>query len=184
MNVVLKEKIRLEIMGAVNLIINGIAPELVPCDGMELVCALPGARTPDDVGSCIFFPHSSETEKFTPIIKFNHSSLMVSGILTALRFSPDILCACSISYSEKLKQVADDMLLELCICPAEKTPPGITTMDWAVAFCSEQNFGVPDVLLIETDGIIPMHARLFGEKPGSVATNLIKISHRIIDATH
>ena len=169
MNEALKEKISRELLEAADRISREVAPELMPEDGMELVYALPGARTPDDAGSSI---------------KFEHPSVMVSGILTAIRFSPESRSACSIRYSEKLKRITEDMLLETCTCTAGKIPPGVSTMDWAVAFCSEQDSGVPDVLFIETDKRTPAQARLFGEKPGSVATNLIKISQRIIDATH
>jgi predicted fused transcriptional regulator/phosphomethylpyrimidine kinase len=184
MSAILKEKVSLELMEAAGQIIAGIAPQLTPDGEMEIVYALYGARAPDDVGSCVFSPGQNKTEGSSPSVKYNYSSLMVSGVLTAMRFSPDIRCACTVRYSEELKLVADDMLLEICTCPAGKAPPGITTMDWAVAFCSEMGSGVPDLLIIETDGLAPVHARLFGENPGSVATNLIKISQRIIDATH
>ncbi len=182
MNEALKEKISRELLEAADRISREVAPELMPEDGMELVYALPGARTPDDAGSCLLFQDGPEGA--SPSIKFEHPSVMVSGILTAIRFSPEIRSACSIRYSEKLKRITEDMLLETCTCTAGKIPPGVSTMDWAVAFCSEQDSGVPDVLFIETDKKTPAQARLFGEKPGSVATNLIKISQRIIDATH
>lgn len=185
MNEALKEKISQELLGAAEQISREITPELIeliPDGGMELVYALSGARTPDDVGTCLLFLDG--TEMSSPSIRFEHPSQMVSGILTALRFSPEIRCACSIRHSEKLKKIAEDMLLETCMCTSGKIPPGVSTMDWAVAFCSEQDSGVPDILFIETDKKTPAQARLFGEKPGSVATNLIKISQRIIDATH
>jgi len=182
MNEALKEKISRELQEAADQISHEVALELIPVEGMELVYALPGARTPNDVGSCLLFPEGEGISR--PSIRFEHLSLMVSGILTAIRFSPEIRSACSIRHSEKLKRIAEDMLLEICTCTAGRIPPGVSTMDWAVAFCSEQDSGVPDVLFIETDGKTLAQARLFGERPGSVATNLIKISQRIIDATH
>ena len=182
MNEALKEKISRELQEAAERISHEVALELLPDEGMELVYARHGARTPDDVGSCLLFLEVEGISR--PSIRFEHPSLMVSGILTAIRFSPEIRSACSIRHSEKLKRIAEDMLLEICTCTAGRIPPGVSTMDWAVAFCSEQDSGVPDVLFIETDGKTLAQARLFGERPGSVATNLIKISQRIIDATH
>ncbi len=178
-----KENLTAELMRAALQIQVHVPTGLIPDDGMELVYALPGARTPAEVASCVIaLPHPGQPSCLS--VRFDCSSPMVSAILTALRFSPEIRCALGIRYSENLRSITDDMLLETCTVHAEEIPKGISTMDWAVAFCSEQESGVPDVLFIETDGKTPAQARLFGEKPGSVATNLIKITQRIIDATH
>ncbi len=178
-----KENITAELMRVIPQIQVNVPSELIPDDGMELVYAIPGARIPAEVASCIItLPHPGHNA--CPPVRFDCSTPMVSAILTALRFSPEIRCASGIRYSKGLRSIADSMLLETCTVRAEKIPKGVSTMDWAVAFCSEQESGVPDVLFIETDGKTPAQARLFGEKPGSVATNLIKIAQRIIDATH
>ena len=93
-------------------------------------------------------------------------------------------CASTIRYSEPVLKTAQEMLLEICTIDTQKIPPGVSTMDWAVAFCSEQESGVPDILLVKNESSGIIQARMFTENPGQNATNLIKISQRIIDATH
>ncbi len=177
-----KDKVRQELCRAVARLIDDVSPELIPDDGVELVYAIPAARTPEDVGSCTLFPGRNHINMDN--IEFGRVSAMTSGILTAIRFAPEIRCAGSIKNIDSLTWITDEMLFETSTCDAGAIPPGVSTMDWAVAFCSEQETGVPDILFIKNSLTKVQEARIFGENPGSVATNLIKISQRIIDATH
>jgi len=179
-----REKVRQELIHAIDLVDDVINPLLIPNKGIKLAYAISGARTPADIGCC-FLPQKKQMEDlFDTNVIFDSRCTIVRTILTALRFSPEIRCACEIRYSESLVPVCESMLLELCICDEEKIPPGVSTMDWAVAFCSEYENSVPDVICIKNKKFRTGYARLFGENPIQVTTNLLKISKRIIDATH
>ena len=179
-----KEKVRQELVHAMSRMNDQVSPALFPEGGIRLVYAIQGARSPDDVGCCLIGASGSVDVKPIPISFGVTTCRTVSAILTALRFSPEIRSAADIRYTEDLVSVCADMLLEICECDPGKIPPGVSTMDWAVAFCSEEKEGVPDVICIKNGETFPGQARIFGENPVMVATNLIKISQRISDATH
>ena len=180
----IKEKIKQELIQAMTRIVSENISDMIPDEGLELGYAIPGAMTPDDVGTCILLPDTKDMKADPEEIRFGIESPIVSCILTALRFSPELRCACTVRYSDALRDISEDMILETCTCGGDTIPPGIPTMDWAVAFCSQQESGVPDMLFIKNRDSGMIEARMFGEMPGEIATNLIKISQRIIDATN
>ncbi len=172
-----------ELERATLLLREGVSCKLIPEDGMEIGYAIPHAKNVDDVCITVIHIEKHGLSIRSPAFSSCPSSRVVSSILTALRFSPDLRCACSIRYSETLRTITDDMMLEACTIDAEKIPPGLSTMDWAVVFCTKEQSALPDLLFIQKAHEHTYEARLFGESPGSIATNLLKISQRISDAT-
>ena len=153
--------------------------------GMELVYAREGARLPEDVGQCFLHASGCTTEgdpqnRLSPV-RFGVQSPLTTAVLTAMRFSPDVRAGCNIQYTPEFIDACNDMLLLVCEPDATKIPAGVSTMDWAVAFCSDQEEGVPDVLCIKNGISTGSSVKLFGENPLKLTTNLINISKRIID---
>ena len=154
--------------------------------GLELVYAREGARIADDVGHCILKLSGCSTAEDRydewSSVSFGVLSPLTTAVLTAMRFSPDVRAALSIRYTPEVIDACNEMLLLVCEPDATKIPTGVSTMDWAVAFCSEQEDGVPDVLCIKNSNSLECSVKLFGETPLKVTTNVINISKRIIDA--
>ena len=175
-----KIKIEQELKRAAELIFNKVKSSLIPDKGLELVYAAHGARTIDHVGRLVIFPGGLSDQRNQMIqIKFGQISTLTSGILTAMRFSSEIRTLCSLKYSDKVVRICDDMLFWICNLDAEKIPKGVSTMDWSVAFCSDEDEGVPDIISIKGTKSGISSIRVFGETPLLVITNIIKISERI-----
>ncbi|MDD1724815.1 MAG: hypothetical protein LUQ07_06780 [Methanospirillum sp.] len=174
-------KIEKELIHALGILREEVTESLIPREGLELVYASIKARSPDQVGYCRYFAGNGN-DSVPPEVRFGTENGIVSSILTAMRFSPDIRSAGSLAYSAGLEKVCKEMFFEVCACESDTIPPGVSTMDWAVAFFSSQEEGVPDILIIRgnPEG---SSGRIFGDNPVQVATNIIKISKRIIDAT-
>jgi predicted fused transcriptional regulator/phosphomethylpyrimidine kinase len=175
-----KIKIESELKRASDLIRSDLNTFLMPNGGYKLVYAARGAREPDQVGTLVLFQDSDINKKeFQNEVIFGEINQDSSGILTAMRFSPDIRASCSISYSDDFLKVCEDMFLCVCSLKNKLIPDNVSTIDWAVAFCSEQEEGVPDVISIKDHNPDHSSIRIFGESPYMVTTNIIKIAKRI-----
>jgi predicted fused transcriptional regulator/phosphomethylpyrimidine kinase len=184
------EKIRVEqdLKRAATFLLKKELKEIMPDNGFELVYAASRARSPEMVGRTIISINSLQNTINTEIdtefeVSFGDTGQLSSGILTAMRFSPDIRSSCSLKYSDKLIRICEKMLLDVCRLDASQIPPGVSTMDWAVAFCSEQDDGVPDIISVNSNDSGHSSFRIFGESPLRVTTNIIKIAERIGDET-
>ena len=178
-------KVENELIYALEIIREGVAGSLIPSEGLELVYATMKARSPDQVGYCQYVPgiNTRRAGDEPQGIRFGYENGIVGGILTAMRFSPGIRSAASLAYSEDLERICQGMFFEVRTCDSPSIPPGVSTMDWAVAFFSSQEEGVPDILITRGNQAQVSSVRIFGDNPVQVATNIIKISKRIIDAT-
>ena len=181
-----KRKIESELVHAKDFFKNYGTHSGILDGGLELVFAREGARTPDDVGYCILHVSRSTLAEDTPgvvsSVRFGVEGPLTTAVLTAMRFSPDVRAACSIRYIPAFIDACNDMLLLVCEPDATKIPAGVSTMDWSVAFCSDQEDGVPDVLCIKKTNSTDSSVKLFGENPLKLTTNLNNILKRIIDA--
>jgi len=110
--------------------------------------------------------------------RFGADTEMAKIVLSAMKFDPEMRCAATIRYADKIQDVLEDMFLECCTVDRRRQPPGISTMDWGVASCCRD--GVPEAIV--DPGTSPDTAAiyLFGEGPGDVAGNIIMLSNRII----
>jgi thiamine-phosphate diphosphorylase len=143
-------------------------PDLIPYEGMQMAYALPAARGTEDVAVL--------SNGRISILKDAPATRMV---LTAMRFDPAIRCVCIIRYSPDILAVCSSMLIELSSFDRTQEPPGITTIDWGVAFCSERSDGVPDIIYdLGSAGKKPL-IRILGENPTRVSANLNRIVTRI-----
>lgn len=163
---------------AVKLLVERMDARLIPEVGMNIVYALPDARSKDDVAG-VFGRIVRLGEAVHPVgeIAFGASGHVARIVITAMRFDPRIRSAANIRFSEAILMELDNLLFEVCSFDRENEPPGVQTMDWGVAFCCRE--GVPDVIYDRgAVGKEPM-IRVLGEDPVTVAQNILKLSNRI-----
>ena len=110
--------------------------------------------------------------------RFGADTEMAKIVLSAMKFDPEMRCAATIRYADKVQDVLEDMFLECRTVDRRIQASGISTMDWGVASCCRD--GVPEAIV--DPGTSPDLAaiHLFGETPGDVAGNIIMLSNRII----
>ena len=151
---------------------------LIPEVGMNIVYALPDARSRDDVAA-VLGRIVRLGDRVHPVgeIVFGASDHVARIVITAMRFDPGIRSAANIRFSEALLPELDNLMFEVCSFDREKEPPGVQTMDWGVASCCRE--GVPDVIYDRgAVGKEPM-IRVLGEDPVTIAHNILKLSNRI-----
>jgi thiamine-phosphate diphosphorylase len=166
-------KERLEL--AVEILVEGITPALLPAAGANIGYALPGARIPGDVaairGGIVADGGMLRSPDATA---FGGDEGVARVILTAMRADPEIRSAAVIRFSPEALGVVGDLLLEACGFDRAKEPPGVSTMDWGVASCCRD--GVPDAIFDHgapgREGLI----RILGEEPVAVAKKVLQIS--------
>ena len=163
---------------AVDQLTRFMDPGLIPEVGTNLVFALPGARTSDEVaavqGRMVLL--EGRVHAVGPVA-FGASDHVARIVLTAMKFDPAIRSACNMRYSPRIVEILEGMLLEICSFDREREPPGIRTMDWGVAFCCSS--GVPDVIFDR--GAVGKEAmvRVLSENPQDIAATVLKVSSRM-----
>jgi hydroxymethylpyrimidine/phosphomethylpyrimidine kinase len=167
-------KERLEL--AVEILVEGITPALLPAAGANIGFALVGARVPGDVaairggivadGGMVRSPDATA---------FGADAGVARVILTAMRADPLIRGAAVIRFSPAVLAVLGDLLLETCGFDRAREPPGLSTMDWGVASCCQD--GVPDAIFDRgapgKEGLV----RILGEEPVAVAKQVLQVSN-------
>ncbi|WP_292520710.1 thiamine-phosphate synthase family protein [Methanoculleus sp.] len=163
---------------AVMLLAERMDARLIPEVGMNIVYALPDARSKDDVAGILGrIVRLGDTVHPVGKIAFGASSNVARTVLTAMRFDSRVRSAANIRFSEALLPELENLLFEVCSFDRAKEPPGVETMDWGIASCCKE--GVPDVIYDRgAMGIEPM-IRVFAEDPVMVAQNILKLSNRI-----
>jgi predicted fused transcriptional regulator/phosphomethylpyrimidine kinase len=169
-------KERLEI--AVEILMEGISPALIPVAGANIGYALPGARGPGDVAAIMGGIVESGGKLIPPdATAFGADAGVARVVITAMRTDPDMRSAAVIRYSPAILAALGDLLLETCEFDRSREPPGVSTMDWGVAFCCRE--GVPDAVFDRgapgKEGLV----RLLGEEPVHVARTIVAVSGRI-----
>ncbi|KAF5084956.1 thiamine-phosphate synthase family protein [Methanoculleus horonobensis] len=166
---------------AVALLVERMDARLIPEVGMNIVYALPDARSKEDVAGVLGrIVRLGEAVHPVGEIAFGASDHVARIVITAMRFDPRIRSAANIRFSEAILPELDNLLFEVCSFDREKEPPGVQTMDWGVASCCRES--VPDVIYDRgAVGKEPM-IRVLGEDPVAVAQNILKLSNRIIYA--
>ncbi len=166
---------------AVTLLAERMDARLIPEVGMNIVYALPDARSKDDVAG-VLGRIVRLGDRVHPVgeIAFGASDHVARIVLTAMRFNPQVRSAANIRFSEAILPELENLLFEVCSFDRAKEPPGVQTMDWGVASCCRE--GVPDVIYDRgAVGKEPM-IRIFAEDPVMVAQNILKLSNRIMYA--
>ncbi|MDD4566632.1 thiamine-phosphate synthase family protein [Methanoculleus chikugoensis] len=173
-----REKVVDRLEEAVGLLVERMDARLIAEVGMNIVYALPDARSKDDVAGVLGrIVRLGEAVHPVGEIAFGASDHIARIVITAMRFDPRIRSAANIRFSEAILPELDNLLFEVCSFDREKEPVGVQTMDWGVASCCGE--GVPDVIYDRgAMGKEPM-IRVLGEDPVTVAQNILKLSNRI-----
>jgi predicted fused transcriptional regulator/phosphomethylpyrimidine kinase len=165
---------------AVDELVKYMDPRFIPEVGANIVFALPKAREIQDVagveGRII---RVKGTVHPVGQVDFGASDHMARVVLTVMKYEPSIRSAANIRFSEKILQIMQEILLEVCEFDRAHEPPGIQTMDWGVASCCKE--GVPDAIFDR--GAVGKEAmiRILGEDPLSVVRTIAQISTRCRD---
>lgn len=173
-----QERVIRALSAAVDLLREGMDPCLVPEVGTNIAYAIEKAREPGDVaavrGRIVRLDDSVH-----PVgeVAFGASDHVARIVLTAMRYDPRVRAAANIRFADPILHELEEMMLDIRYFDRAQEPPGIRTMDWGVASCCKT--GVPDVIYDRgAVGKEPM-IRIFGEDPGEVAHNILKLSGRI-----
>ena len=151
---------------------------LIPEVGMNIVYALPDARSRDDVAA-VSGRIVRLGGRVHPVgeIAFGASDHVARIVLTVMRFDPEIRSAANIRFSETFLLEMENLLFEICSFDRANEPPGVQTMDWGVASCCRE--GVPDIIYDRGAAEREPMIRIFGEDPVTIARNILKLSNRI-----
>jgi len=166
------------LLQAVRILEDGMSAALLPGGGSPLGYAFRGARRPEDVAG-VAGGLVREDGRVRPSggISFGAGEGAARVVLTAMRTDPEIRSAAGIRFSPGILGVLEDLLLEICEFDRSREPPGISTMDWGVAFCCRD--GVPDAIFDRgapgKEGLI----RILGEDPVKVARTIVAVSRRL-----
>ena len=126
----------------------GIDPQLVEPGRSNLAEAAPRAREPGDVAALAGgFVVDTVRVRAMGAATYGADRELARAILTAARFEPVIRAAASLRPLPALVRDLEEHLREVAVVDPRHTPPGISTMDWAIAHASEE--GVPDAVLVE-----------------------------------
>ena len=130
-----------------------IDPRLIAPGVSNLGLAAPRAREPGQVaaleGGLVL---SNNVVRPGGVATYGAAPGLARAILTAMRFEPELRAGASLRPLPVLAQTMTEHLREVAIVDPRTTPPGVSTMDWAIAHASED--GVPDAVLIEGETLL------------------------------
>jgi thiamine-phosphate diphosphorylase len=163
---------------AVKVLADGMSPVLLPAAGANIGYALRGARGPGDVAAIQGgIAREGAGVRLSGSIAFGADAGVARVVITAMRTDPEIRSAAVIRFSPAILAALGDLLLETCSFDRAREPPGVSTMEWGVAFCCRD--GVPDAIYDRgapgKEGLI----RILGEDPVQVARTIVAVSSRL-----
>lgn len=128
--------------------LSGIDARVVEPGRSNLAVAAPGAREPDDVAALPggLVVHNGAVRPAGQAA-YGADPDLARVALTAIRFEPEVRTVASLCPLPALADTLDAHLREIVRVDPRRTPPGVSTMDWAIAHASEE--GVPDAVLVE-----------------------------------
>ena len=152
---------------------------LIPPEGISFGFAIRGAR---DAGGVAAVTGGIQTSADGAVragpCAFGTDEPVVRIILTLMKFNPVMRSAAIMQFSDRALAVfRNDRFLE---CVSEKAVPanqGISTMDWGIASCCEDD--LPDVIIRQGAGSAGSRLIVLGETPADVTNNIIICSNRV-----
>ncbi len=128
-------------------------PRVIEPGVSNLAVAAPGAREPGDVAALTggLIARDGTIRPGGPAA-YGADPILARAALTAIRFEPEVRAVVSLRPLLTLARALEEHLRELAVVDPRQTPPGVSTMDWAIAHASED--GVPDGVLIEGEGLL------------------------------
>ncbi len=150
--------------------LHAISPQLVEPGRSNLAEAAPRAREPGDVAALAggLVVDGVQVRTAGPAA-YGADRALARAILTAVRFEPAVRAVASLRPLPALAKHLEAHLREVAVVDPRRTPPGASTMDWAIAHASAD--GVPDAVLVEGEAFL-----LFGSTAEEVADEILILS--------
>ena len=150
--------------------LSGIDAHFVEPGYSNLAVAAPGAREPDDVAALLggLVVRDGAVRPAGPPA-YGADPGLAQAVLTAIRFEPEVRAVAALRPLPALADTLDAHLRELARVDPQRTPPGVSTMDWAIAHASKE--GVPDAVLVEGRALL-----LFASTVEEVVDEIIMLS--------
>lgn len=147
-----------------------IDPRLIATGRSNLAEAAPRAREPGDVAALGggFIVEGGRVRAAGPAA-YGADTALARAVLTVVRFEPAVRAVASLRPLAALAQHFVEHLREVAVVDPRQTPPGISTMDWAIAQASAD--GVPDAILVEGEALL-----FFGGTAEEVADEILILS--------
>lgn len=150
--------------------LTGIDPQFVEPGRSNLAEAAPRAREPGDVAALAGgFTVDNLLVRTSGPATYGADRELARAILTAIRFEPAIRAAASLRPLAALARDLEEHLREVAVVDPRNTPPGISTMNWAIAHASKD--GVPDAVLVRERALL-----LFGGSAEEVVDEILILS--------
>jgi len=150
--------------------LGGIDPRLIEPGVSNLAVAAVGAREPGDVAAITGgLVVCDGTVRPAGPVAYGADPGLARAALTAVRFESDVRAVASLRPLPALVRALEEHLREVVVVDPRLTPPGVSTMDWAIARASEG--GVPDGVLVDGGALL-----LFAATIEEVADEIIMLS--------
>lgn len=150
--------------------LRGISPLLVEPGRSNIAEAAPRAREPEDVAALAGgLVVADDVVRAAGPAAYGADRALARAVLTAVRFEPAVRAVASLRPLAALARHLEAHLREVAVVDPRCTPPGATTMDWAIAHASSD--GVPDAVLVEGEAFL-----LFGGTAEEVADEILILS--------
>jgi predicted fused transcriptional regulator/phosphomethylpyrimidine kinase len=145
-------------------------PRLIEPGRSNLAEAAPRAREPGDVAALAggFIVTDGVVRPAGPAA-YGADDTLARAVLTVTRFETAVRAAASLRPLPSVASELESRLREVAILGPARAPPGIPSMDWAIARASTE--GVPDAVLVEGQALL-----LFGTTPGEIADEILILS--------
>jgi predicted fused transcriptional regulator/phosphomethylpyrimidine kinase len=150
--------------------LRGIRPQIVEPGRSNLAEAAPRAREPEDVAALAGgLVVADDLVLAAGPAAYGADRALARAVLTAIRFEPSVRAVASLRPLAALPRHLDAHLREVAVVDPRLTPPGASTMDWAIAHASAD--GVPDAVLVEGEALL-----LFGGTAEEVTDEILILS--------
>ena len=150
--------------------LDAIDPGFVEPGRSNLAEAAPRAREPGDIAAIAggFIVTDGTVQPAGPAA-YGADPMLAPAVLTVVRFEPAVRAAASLRPLPVLARLLDSHLREVAVVDPRRAPPGIASMDWALARASAD--GVPDAVLVEGEALL-----LFGGSVEEVTDEILILS--------
>ncbi len=150
--------------------LSGVDPRFVEPGRSNLAEAAPRAREPGDVAALAGgLVVADGTIRPAGHAAYGADPELARAVLTVARFEPAVRAAASLRPLAALARQLEAHLREVAVVDPRRAPPGIPSMDWAIARASAD--GVPDAVLVEGEALL-----LFGSTAEEVADEILILS--------
>ena len=150
--------------------LRGIRPHLVEPGRSNVAEAAPRAREPEDVAALAGgLVVAGDQIRAAGPAAYGVDPELARAVLTAIRFEPSVRAVASLRPLAGLARHLEAHLREVVVVDPRRTPPGASTMDWAIAHASADD--VPDAVLVEGEAFL-----LFGGTAEEVADEILIVS--------